>query len=80
MEAAAATESTVANVPSTIQIDVRRFVVIPDQAPKARADDERIVVVVAIAIFDRTDSNQVQAPSMSGAPSLQHPVREICNR
>jgi hypothetical protein len=80
MAAAAATESTVASVPSTIQSDVRRFAVIPDHAPWARADDVRTVVVVAIAIFDRTDSNQVQGSIMSVALGLQHPVGAICNR
>jgi hypothetical protein len=63
--AAAATESTVASVPKITQSDARRFSVIPDHAPTARADDRRTVVVVAIAIFDRNDSNQVQAPIMS---------------
>jgi hypothetical protein len=80
MAAAAATESTVAKVPKTIQSDVRRFAVIPDHAPNARADDRRTVVVVAIAIFDRTDSNQVQALIMSSAWGWEYPVGAICNR
>jgi hypothetical protein len=46
-------------------MEVRRRVAKPFNALIARVGDWRIAVVEAIAIFDRTDSNQGCAPIMS---------------
>jgi hypothetical protein len=51
-------------------MDVRRRVAIPVNALIARVGDVRIVVVVAIAIFDRTDSNQNLRAIMSAHQGL----------